>query len=231
MRDELNPYAPPSAPQAAAVLATVDEATFGALVERHTVPNRTAIGQWELCFHEHGLVALRGDGVRLSFSRTQLVADTDLVLGTIVRALVVRQPTRTSIPLPQEAVGALRRLLDPVLAEHLAAALKRRVRLSLPIGLFVVVISLPFVLALDVGGLVFGGGMVLLSLASRVSHHRALWILDAFVWAVLATNNAIRLAQGGGWFDGIFVGLGVLFALGALKTFAFYGPTRPATTS
>ncbi len=221
---ELNPYAPPSTPEAAAVLAVVDEAALGAVVERHTVENRAAIGQWELCFHENGLVALRGDGLRLSFSRTQLLTDTDLVLGTLVRALATREPVRTSIPLPKGAVGALRRLLDPVLDLHLAAALKRRVRLSLPIGLFVVVISLPFVVALDIGGLVFGGGMVLLSLGSRVSHHRALWILDAFVWAVLATNNALRLAHGGGWFDGLFVALGALFALGALKVFAFYGP-------
>ncbi len=225
---DLNPYAPPSAPQAASVLVAVDEATFGPMVERHTIPNRAAIGQWELCFHEHGLVALRGDGLRLSFSPTQLVADTDLVLGTVVRMLAVRQPTRTSIPLPPEAVRALRRLLDPVLAEHLAAALKRRVRLSLPIGLFVVAISLPFVVALDVGGLVFGGGMVLLSLGSRVVKHRALWILDAFVWAVLATNNAVRLARGGSWFDGLFVVLGLMFAVGALKVFAFYGPTPTA---
>lgn len=225
--NEQNPYAPPAAGGTAAS-TPVDERVVGDLVERHAVVAKVPIAQWDLAFHTERLVATRGDGVRLVFSREELAKNTDLLLGLVLRALVIREPTRGSITLTPPVLAALRRFLDPVLRDHIAAALKRRLRLSLPIGALVVLTSLPALgLPLDIGGLIFGGGLIAMAAVSRLWTHRALFLVDAALWLVLATNNALRLSEGQSpALYGTFAALGVLFAIGSARTFGFYGAPR-----
>ncbi|MBI2388267.1 MAG: hypothetical protein HYV09_01510 [Deltaproteobacteria bacterium] len=203
----------------------VDERVVGDLVERHAIAGRVPIAQWDLAFHSERLVATRGDGLRLAFSREELAKNTDLLLGLVLRALVIREPAKGSITLTPPVTAALRRFLDPVLRDHIAAALKRRLRLSLPIGALVVLTSLPALgLPLDIGGLIFGGGLIAMALVSKLWTHRALFLVDAALWLVLATNNALRLAGGQSpALYGTFAALGVLFAIGSARIFGFYG--------
>ncbi len=235
--DPPNPYAPPAPALAAGVAATapLDEAALGRLVERHSVATgKIPTTQWELAFHEERFVATRGDGARAVLSRAEVVADTDLLIGIFLRALVVRAPTRLSVPLPGPPLAALRRFVEPVLDDHLAASLRRRLRLAAPIGVLVVITSLPSVGLgpLDVGGLVFGGGLLVLTLAAKIRKHRVLFLLDAVLWLVLAANNASHFGRGGSpWMYGLFAALGVLFAIGSAKLFAFYGPLSPASSA
>lgn len=216
----MNPYAPPGA---TAIAPQISEDAAGALLEDFTIDSPAPAGRFRVSFHEHAIVAVRGDGARFALTRSDLVEHTDLVLGSLAQGLVIRHPARAFIPV-RPIRAPLRRFLEPVRSAHLAATLKRRVKLSLPIGLFIALTSLPLLLAAtDVRGLVLGISMVLVALAARVIHHRALFLADAVVWLMIAASNALHLAGGGSpVLFGAFAVLGVLFAIGSVRLFAFY---------
>lgn len=222
----MNPYAPPSSEPRR---VSIPSDALGDVLEEHRVGNEKAPQlQWTLTFHTHALAAARADGMRLTLTRDELVAHTDLLLGSVIRSLAVREPQRAPIPLTPPAQAALRRFIEPVYRAHLAATLKRRMRFTLPIGVFVVAMSVPpLIPALDLRGAVIGGAMIAVSLLTRVFTHRALFLADSLVWLLIAVNNAMLLAANPGkWSFGVFAVLGLVLGVGLTKLFAFYGPAE-----
>jgi hypothetical protein len=82
---------------------------------------------------------------------------------------------------------------------HLRAALSRRTRFLLPVGLFLCVTSVPIGLSskLDPFVLAGGAGCVVLALLARGRPRTILLLLDAFTWLFLLISNATAAVQTG----------------------------------
>jgi hypothetical protein len=201
---------------------------LGDVLEEHRGGNEKAPQlQWTLSFHTHALVAVRADGMRLTFTRKELAANADLLIGTFIRSLAVREPQRAPIPLTPPALAAVRRFIDPIYDEHLAATLKRRMRMLLPLGVFVLVMAAPPLMPeLDLRGAVIGGGMIVISVLSRVWKHRALFLADALLWLMIAANNTLLYLSNAKFVFIAFAAIGVFLAIGLAKLYVFYNPAK-----
>lgn len=217
----MNPYAPP------AMDVGTPSGELGPLVEEHEVGTPSAPRtRYRLSFHPDHLVAARGDGEqRLVLSRADITERAQLILGSLGRVLSVRGVA--SIPLTPPAVTALRRLLDRNIHAHLAATLKKRVWLSLPLGVLVVLGSFAGDTLARVSSAVVGGSLIALALAAKLSPRRWVFLLDFVVWLVLAANAALGVAAGTSsrvW--SLIVVLNLVLAMGSIRLYRFYEPVR-----
>lgn len=215
----MNPYAPP-----AMDVGTVS-GDLGPMVEEHEVGARSAPrAHYRLSFHPDHLVAERGDGQqRLVLSRADLTERAQLILGSLGRVLSVRGVA--SIPLTPPALTALRRLLDRNLHAHLAATLKKRVWISLPLGVLVILGSLTGDTLARASSVVVGGSLIALAVAAKLSPRRWVFLLDCVVWLILGANAALGIAAGTSspiW--GLIVVLNVVLAMGSIRLYRFYEP-------
>jgi len=105
---------------------------------------------------------------------------------------------------------------------HVGAALKKRLKFAVPIGVFITLTSLP-ILGMNVDPLnaAFGISLLLLAVVIRFSAHPALFLGLALNWILLAASNIRSIVNGSRWIIPLTI-FALVFAYGALKTFAFY---------
>lgn len=240
-----NPYEPPTATG-----ATSQGASKVRKVPRTEVPSPAPGGTttasqdratdgptWEIAFGRDELwLVPPGDGAAIALTHLELAEYADLVPFRDVAAIVVRDvPKRITLWLPTHgATEMLRSWLGHKRALHVAKALKRRLRFSLPLGIFVGLASTPFLLdGWDPFSLVFGVGLVGLAIVSPYRPRPALFAIDGALWVSLAMGNVADAVRTGsvGWsvFFGVFQ---LMLAAGAFRVFRFYRgiPDREART-
>jgi hypothetical protein len=222
MADEPNPYAPPT-----------ERAERVPDEDPNDPPER------ELSLAEPGKErwAVRVRPAELRFvppdDRPQRVLDhrafverTSFNLHPFVNQLVLEAPT-ARLKLGADDLAVLRRWLDPVVSEHLARRLRRGRVFKLAIGVIFVGGTLIGRLgALDVPSLAVGLAWLAWVVAARVKPHRALVLVEAALWIPFGVWPVLRVLEGGGVWNLIFVVFVVQIVVGCVRVHRFYGPVR-----
>lgn len=226
-----NPYDPPkTAGQGASKVRTVPRTDMPSPAPGGTITasqDRAKDGlTWEIAFGRDELwLVPPGDGDAIVLTHLEVAEYADLVLFGSLAAIVVRElPKRITLWLPTEAaVETLRQWLGQKRMLHVAKALKKRLRFSLPLGLFVGLSSTPLLLdRWDPFAFVFGVGLVGLAIVSPYRPHHALFAIDGALWLSLATSNVIDTVRTGVRYSLFFTLVQVMLAFGAFKAFRFY---------
>lgn len=153
--------------------------------------------------------------------------------------LVRRGKKRVAFRLDEGQLAVVEEWIGPPTRAHLAFSLKQRYGLGLPIGLFLLLTSLPFPgdpaagiepVPFNVVSAILGGGLIVLWAFSRWRPHPRLFILDAAWFALLALDTVYDVATGASsyWWL-IFAALVMVFAqsgLGLYRKFRHVGESH-----
>ncbi|UCH49847.1 MAG: hypothetical protein JSU95_08830 [Betaproteobacteria bacterium] len=130
--------------------------------------------------------------------------------------------------LDRAQAASIREWLGPPTLVSLKAALKRRLRWSVPIGILFVLASLPLpanpeagleAVPFDPVSGFFGVSLLALSMLTRVWHHRILFLLDGVWFSLLALNVAVGILRGDSPWWTIIV---IVLVIGARSGFSEY---------
>ncbi|MEM8997062.1 MAG: hypothetical protein AAGF23_19925, partial [Acidobacteriota bacterium] len=146
--------------------------------------------------------------------------------------LVRRGKKRLAWKLEDDQVATVEAWIGPPRQAHLAFALKQRYGLGLPIGLFLILTSLPFPgdpaagidpVPFNLVSAILGGGLIVLWAFSRWRPHPALFILDAAWFTLLALDTVYDIATGTSsmWWV-IFAAVVMVFAQSGLGLYKRY---------
>lgn len=140
-------------------------------------------------------------------------------VGLMLRAL----PKPTALWLGRESHATFREWLGHRRLLHIEKALKRRLRLSLPLGLLIGATSLPILGGkLDIFAAIAGFGLVACSLVAPRRPHHALFAVDGVLWLCLAASNVIAVVSGSAIWVLVFGFLQVFFGWKAFQTYRFF---------
>lgn len=245
----INPYEPP---QAASPAASGSGRSKVRMVPRAEVPRPAPGGTvvasqdrsnnpptWEIAFGRDELwLVPPGDGDVFVLTHLELAEYADIVQLGSLAAIVVRElPKRTSLWLPNDpAVESFRAWLGQKRSLHVSKALKKRLRFSLPVGIFVALTAAPVLVdQWDPFALVFGVGLVGLAIVSPYRPRPALFAITGVLWISLAASNAVGLVRGStgvGW-TVFWTALQLMLAFGSFKAYRFYAgiPDRETPTA
>src|SRR5690606_33740331 len=142
---------------------------------------------------------------------------------TVMLAMRGMRPGGRAVAFKIEAghVEALRRWVAHR-PDVLAAALKKRLRFSLPLGLFVAMTALPILGGgFDPFAFAFGPGLVVLAVVGPRYPRRGLLAFDAVLWFCLAASHARSAYEGTAW-SIFFAILALLIGRQSLSAHRFY---------
>jgi hypothetical protein len=226
---ETNPYRAPASGNAANKLRQVpleevpSPAPLGTIVATRQGSNDGTT--WRIAMGQDELWIVPPDGTpAFALTHLEFAEHTELVMFGSLAALVLRGLAKPiSLKLPEGAFDALRTWMARMRRLHVSKALKKRLRYSLPLGLFVALTALPFLAgSWDVFALVFGVGLIGLSVVAPFWPHPGLFALDAVLWLSLATGNGLSVLRGESRWAIAFLVVQLMLATGALRLFGFY---------
>ena len=140
--------------------------------------------------------------------------------------LVKKGKKRLAFRLEDSQLASVEAWIGPPNQAHLAFSLRQRYGLGLPIGLFLLLTSLPFAgdpaagiepVPFNLVSAILGGGLIVLWAFSRWRPHPRLFILDAAWFALLALDTVYDVAVGkSAYWWLIFAALVMVFAQSGL---------------
>lgn len=231
MADPSNPYEPPktgtAAPAGSVRAVPIEEVpstpALGTLV---ATANRVKDGPtWRIALEEDELWLVPSDLPNAFVLNHREVAEYGdiLFLGQSVGLMIRALPKPTALWVGEEGQAAFREWLGRRRLLHIEKALKRRLRLSLPLGLLIGATSIPPLGAkVDIFAAVAGFGLVACSLVAPRRPHHALFAIDGVLWLCLAASNVISVASGGATWVLVFGALQVFFGWKAFQTYRFF---------
>lgn len=105
---------------------------------------------------------------------------------------------------------------------HVGSALGKRLRYSLPLGIFIAATALPILgPGLDPFALVFGAGIAALAVIGPRVPRRGLFAVEAVLWFSLAASHAVSVVDGSKW-SIPFAIFALFIGRQSLRTFSFY---------
>ena len=229
MGSETNPYRAPATSDTATKLRQVppeevpSPAPLGTLVvTRHPSKDGT---RWLIAMGYDELWIVPPDGApAFALTHLEFADHTDLLILGSFSGLVVRGLAKPiTFKLPDGAFDPLRAWMARMGRLHVSKALKKRLRYSLPIGLFVALTSTPLIAgSWDVFALAFGVGLVALSILAPLRPHAGLFAANALLWLSLATSNGLTVIRGDSRWAIAFLIVQLMLATGSLRAFGFY---------
>jgi hypothetical protein len=179
-------------------------------------------GFWNLLLYPYMLSLQDTEGsVSFDIARQELSEKLEIVEPALTKPmLVLRLDKKTMFLLEPDHLETIRNWLGPPSPEDLQLALKRRLRLSIPIGLVFLITSLPMAgdpdaglepIAFDPISACLGGSLILLGLIMKLWPRRELFILDALWLVLLAAKIAYDIFYGSHWLWALLI-LVLLFA-------------------
>jgi hypothetical protein len=206
MADDRNPYASPTiaggphAVRRAPIASVPTEPELGVvdILEQAASPPR----KWRLALtRAEAWLYVPGQDSAFVFTHAELAEQANVMLWGRFVAVVLNGllPDGRAIAfrIDGDAIPIFRRFLHTERELHVRSALKRRVRLALPLGVFAAAFALPILgPSLDPFGLVFGVGLVALALLGPRHPRPVLFVLDTIVWWALAASHGVSIANG-----------------------------------
>ena len=188
-------------------------------------------GTWTISLNEDALTMAAVNGEEsFHIARAAVEEKVELRESRLTNPfLIVSIPKKKVIfKLDRAQADSFKEWLGPPTMTGLKAALKRRLRWSLPIGILFVVASLPLPANPEAGieavpfdpvlGL-FGVSLLVLSILTRIWHRRILFLLDGIWFSLLAANVAVGILRGDSVWWTIVV---ILLIIGARSGFSEY---------
>lgn len=231
MSDRSNPYEAPKtgsmAPTGKLRAAPIEDVPSAPALGTLVVSvNRVSNGEtWRIALEEDELWIVPVDQPHAYVLGQREVAEYGdiLFLGKSVGLMFRELPKPTTLWLGEGSHATLREWLGRRRTLHIEKALKRRLRLSLPLGLLIGATSIPPLGAkVDLFAAVAGFGLVACSLVAPRRPHHALFAVDGVLWLCLAASNLISVASGGATWVLVFGALQVFFGWKAFQTYRFF---------
>jgi hypothetical protein len=206
MDQDRNPYASPAIAAGPRALRRVPIASvpaepelgFADIVEQAASPPR----KWRLAFtSDEAWLYVPDQDSAFVFTHAEFVEQANVMLWGRFIAVIVNgllpQGRALAFRLDGDAVTMFRRWVHCARELHVGSALKRRVRLALPLGVFATAFALPILGPnLDPFGLVFGVGLIALAILGPRYPRPILLLVDVVVWWALAVSHGISIANG-----------------------------------
>lgn len=225
-----NPYAAPIATTAGGLRripidAVPAEPEYGTLdvVEQAAKPPRS----WRLALgrHEAWLFA-PAESSAFALTHAELAQHATILPWSRFVALVVRGllPDGRAIAFKIEgaAIDPFRRWVTSMRELHVASALRKRLRYSLPLGIFIAATALPILgPGFDPFALAFGAGIAILAAVGPRAPRRGLFAVEALLWLSLAASHVVSVVHGSTW-SIPFALFAVFIGRQSLRTFSFY---------
>jgi len=228
---ERNPYASPVTSPIAGGARRVPIASVPAepehglvnVVEQAAQPPRA----WRIAFgRDEAWLFVPDEESAFAFTHAEMAEHANIMLwgNFVILGLRGLLPDGRAIAFKVEgdAKGALRRWLRSNQRVHVERALKRRLRFSLPLGIFMTLMALPILRPnVEPFTLVFGLGIAALAIVAPRAPRPVLLAVDGVLWLALGAGNVVNAVHGS-TASGFFALVCLLLARGAFRDFAFY---------
>jgi hypothetical protein len=231
MTPDRNPYASPAASAGPGALRRVPidtvpaEPPFGVInvTEQAAKPPRA----WRLALgRDEAWLSVPGEESAFVLTHAELAEHGNLLRWARFIAIVLRglAPDGRAIAfkIEGEGIAMFRSWILSARQIHVEKALKKRLRFSLPIGLFVAATALPILgPRLDPFALVFGAGLAVLALVGPRFPRPSMFAVEAVLWFALGASHLMSLIGGSTW-SILFLFVCLLIGRQSLRTFSFY---------
>ncbi len=230
MSADRNPYAAPIASTAdglrrVPIQAVPPEPELGMVdvVEQAATPPRT----WRLALgRDEAWLFVPTESSAFALSHAELAEHASILPWSRFVALVVHGllPGGRAIAFKIEgdAIEPLRRWVTSMRELHVGSALRKRLRYSLPLGIFVAATALPILgPGFDPFALAFGAGIALLAVVGPRAPRRGFFAVEALLWFSLAASHVVSVFDGSTW-SIPFAIFALFIGRQSLRTFSFY---------
>lgn len=231
MADDRNPYASLTIAGGARAVRRVPIASVPPepglgvvdIVEQAASPPR----KWRLAFtRDEAWLYVPDQDSAFVFTHAELVEQGNVMLWGRFIAVVLNgllaDGRAIAFRIDGDAMAIFQRWIHGARELHVANALKRRVRLALPLGAVATALALPILgPKLDPFGLVFGVGLIALAILGPRYPRPVLLVVDAVVWWALAASQGVSAANGS-MLSIPFSIFALFFGRQSLRAFSFY---------
>ena len=210
-------------------------------IPRFELINASTKRPWVLFLHPDRLIlTCHEKDLSYEVSRRDSPEKIQLSDGRLGTTLIVRADKAVIVKVTPEALPALREWLGPLTPRHLAAALKRRVNLTLlPLGALVLILSIPLrgnpgrgipPHAFSPLWFALGTMMISMGVLSKFKPHRVLFLLDSIWMSALAGGLGYQVLAGTrSWFWAILVFVQVFMVIDRFVQYRRFAPEKMYT--